>query len=150
MALRAWRDLHAGLRMTLVRGNHDSHAGDPPQDLGISVVDEPCLMGPFAACHHPQLHPTHFVLAGHNHPVFNLQGAARDRVRLPCFVQEARQAILPAFGAFTGGHAVQAGPHLSLYAVGGGRVWAIPQTPRLVRAPVPATSQSVSPTRNLK
>ena len=29
-ALDAWRARHAGLALTLVRGNHDSRAGDPP------------------------------------------------------------------------------------------------------------------------
>ena len=38
----------------LVRGNHDSHAGDPPASLAIEMVDEPLGIGPFAACHHPQ------------------------------------------------------------------------------------------------
>jgi len=125
-ALRAWRDRHDTVGITLVRGNHDLHAGDPPPDLGIEVLNEPWLMGPFAACHHPQIHATHFVLAGHTHPVVNLHGAARDRLRLPCFVKDERQATLPAFGSFTGGHPVELHPRRLLYAVGGGRVWAIP------------------------
>lgn len=125
-ALRAWRDHHAAMHMTLVRGNHDSHAGDPPVELGIAVVDEPVLIGPFAACHHPQVHATHFVLAGHTHPVVKLRGAARDHLRLPCFVKDERQATLPAFGAFTGGHLVAQHSGRSLYAVGGGRVWVVP------------------------
>jgi DNA ligase-associated metallophosphoesterase len=129
-ALRAWREQHRGVAMTLVRGNHDSHAGDPPLELGIEVVDEPWLVGPFAACHHPQLHPTHLVLAGHTHPVVNLQGTARDRLRLPCFVKEEGVATLPAFGAFTGGHLVEPASGRSLYAVGGGRVWAMPMPAR--------------------
>jgi metallophosphoesterase superfamily enzyme len=45
----------------LVRGNHDSRAGDPPASLGIRVVDEPFAVGPFAACHHPQRHETHWA-----------------------------------------------------------------------------------------
>ena len=44
-----------------------------------------------------------FVLAGHLHPVCHLSGPARDAMRLPCFVSEPGQGILPAFGAFTGG-----------------------------------------------
>ena len=31
LALQDWRHQHHALRITLVRGNHDSHAGDPPQ-----------------------------------------------------------------------------------------------------------------------
>jgi DNA ligase-associated metallophosphoesterase len=125
-ALRDWRELHRSLDMTLVRGNHDDRAGDPPAEVRIDVVDEPWLLGPFACCHHPQTHPTHFVLAGHLHPVCQLSGPARDAMRLPCFVSEQGQAILPAFGAFTGGHLMPAAPGRQLHAVGGDRVWAVP------------------------
>lgn len=125
-ALAVWRQQHAAVAMTLVRGNHDGRAGDPPPEASIKVVDEPWPIGPFAACHHPQTHPTHFVLAGHDHPVVVLQGPARDRLRLPCFVSTARQATLPAFGAFTGGHPVVRRADQALQAVGGGRVWTVP------------------------
>lgn len=126
-ALQAWRDMHGALAMTLVRGNHDSRAGDPPATLGVAVVDEPHLLGPFACCHHPQTHPTHFVLAGHLHPVCSLYGRGRDKLRLPCFVQEGGQAILPAFGEFTGGWQVPAAPGRRFYGVGGDAVWALPE-----------------------
>jgi uncharacterized protein len=125
-ALQAWRAQHAQLALTLVRGNHDSRAGDPPPALGIAVVNEPHLIGPFAACHHPQLHATHFVLAGHLHPVCTLYGRGRDRIRMPCFVHEGEQAILPAFGEFTGGWQVEAAPGRRFYGVGGDAVWALP------------------------
>ncbi len=121
--LGVWRQSHASLNCTLVRGNHDSRAGDPPAALNISVVNEPHLVGPFAACHHPQAHSSHAVLAGHVHPAAQLQGPARDRLRLPCFVFEERSAILPAFGEFTGGYTVAAQPGVQLYPVGGETVW---------------------------
>ena len=125
-ALSVWRASFAGLHCVLVRGNHDSRAGDPPPALRMDVVDEPYLVGPFAACHHPQTHPSHFVLAGHLHPALRLHGPARDRLRLPCFCFEDRQAILPAFGEFTGGWLVTPQPGLQLYAVGGQAVWPLP------------------------
>lgn len=125
-AVADWRARHAGVAMTLVRGNHDSRAGDPPAALGIDVVNEPFLLGPFACCHHPQSHATHFVLAGHLHPVCRLYGPGRDSVRLPCFVSDARQAVLPAFGEFTGGWLMERAPERRFYAVGGETVWALP------------------------
>lgn len=125
--LADWRMRHAGIDMTLVRGNHDSRAGDPPAALGIEVVDEPHLLGPFACCHHPQTHPTHFVLAGHLHPACSLHGPGRDRLRMPCFVHEGDQAILPAFGEFTGGWSVPPAPGRRFYGVGGAAVWALPE-----------------------
>ena len=124
--LTAWRESHADLNCLLVRGNHDSRAGDPPLELNISVVDEPHLVGPFAACHHPQTHATHAVLAGHLHPAVQLQGPARDRLRLPCFVMESRSAILPAFGEFTGGYTVMPQTDIQLYVAGGQTVWRLP------------------------
>jgi len=125
-ALHEWRACHAAVDMLLVRGNHDRRAGDPPLLLRIPVVDEPHLHGPFALCHHPQQHPTHFVLAGHMHPVCRLSGRGRDSMRLPCFVADGRQAILPAFGEFTGGWRVEGEPKRQLYPVGGGVVWCLP------------------------
>jgi DNA ligase-associated metallophosphoesterase len=125
--LAEWREIFAALDCVLVRGNHDSRAGDPPASLGIRVVDEPFVLGPFAACHHPQHHATHSVLAGHLHPALNLHGAGRDGMRLPCFCMEAGIAVLPAFGEFTGGWSVPSQPGRRLYPVGGQRVWRLPE-----------------------
>jgi len=130
-ALVVWRQQHAGLACTLVRGNHDSRAGDPPSAVGIDVVNEPWHVPgarSFLACHHPQLHAEHTVLAGHLHPVVNLRGPARDRLRLPCFSAEAGQMVLPAFGEFTGGWKVLPAPGQQLYAVGGQAVWRVSPT----------------------
>lgn len=127
-SLVRWRAAHAGLRATLVRGNHDHRAGDPPPELGFSVVDEPWGLGPFAACHHPQAVPGAVVLAGHLHPVVRLHGPGRDRLRLPCFVQEEGRWLLPAFGEFTGGWEVGATPQREIYVVGAG-VWRLPTPP---------------------
>ena len=126
--LAAWRCEFAALDCVLVRGNHDSRAGDPPAALGIRVVDEPFAVGPFAACHHPQSHATHAVLAGHLHPVLNLRGPGRDHLRLPCFCIEAGLAILPAFGEFTGGWSVAPQAGRRLYPVGGRAVWHLPES----------------------
>jgi len=125
-ALAQWRARHAAVGMTLVRGNHDDRAGDPPASLAIAVVDEPWLLGPFACCHHPQRHPTHFVLAGHLHPVCRMAGRGRDSLRLPCFASDAQQAVLPAFGEFTGGWPMPRADGWRFHAVAGERVWALP------------------------
>ena len=126
-ALDTWRKQFAAIDCVLVRGNHDSRAGDPPATLGIEVVDEPWLIGPFAACHYPQQHPTHKVIAGHLHPAVHLYGPGRDHVRLPCFCFDEHQAILPAFGEFTGGWTVTPAPGSQLYPVGGQAVWRLPE-----------------------
>ncbi|QYY30066.1 ligase-associated DNA damage response endonuclease PdeM [Cupriavidus pinatubonensis] len=127
VALHDWRrSLPQRLRCTLVRGNHDAHAGDPPPELGIMVVTEPFAAGPFALCHMPGASPQGFVLAGHLHPACVLRGAGGDTLRLPCFVFGAQCAILPAFGAFTGHTTIRAQPGEQYYVVGDGRVWPVP------------------------
>lgn len=104
-AMLEWRRRRPGLELVLVRGNHDWHAGDPSALLRVAVVDEPFACGPFALCHHPDVASAGYVIAGHVHPVFHLR-TARESLRLPCFLLGTTRAILPAFGAFTGGHSL--------------------------------------------
>ena len=105
-AMLAWRRKNCKLVLTLVRGNHDKHAGDPAEQLGIDLVDEPWTVGRLSFCHHPDIAAPGYVLAGHVHPVYVL--ATRfDALRLPCFVAGPRRMILPSFGSFTGGHALR-------------------------------------------
>jgi DNA ligase-associated metallophosphoesterase len=105
--LAAWRAGHAQCAMTLVRGNHDQRAGDPPAALGISVVDGPLMLGPWALQHHPQPVPGAYALAGHLHPGIVLRARAAGRLRLPCFHFGAQVGVLPAFGPFTGLHEIE-------------------------------------------
>jgi DNA ligase-associated metallophosphoesterase len=108
-ALTEWRARRRGLDLTLVRGNHDRHAGDPPAHLRIEVVEEPWRVGPLLFAHHPQAHPDGYVLAGHVHPVYRLASRG-DALRLPCFMFGADSGMLPSFGSFTGGHPVVPAP----------------------------------------
>lgn len=110
-----WRELHASLELTLVRGNHDDRAGDPPASLNMSVVDEPLPLGPFALCHYPEARADAYVLAGHWHPCISIRARAFERLRLPCFwlgddtgnLPANAVGVLPAFGSFTGMHRVE-------------------------------------------
>ncbi|WP_313168017.1 ligase-associated DNA damage response endonuclease PdeM [Massilia oculi] len=124
LAMLAWRGRHPDLALMLVRGNHDLHAGDPAAALGMTLVDEPHAIGPFAFCHHPGVDAPGYGLAGHVHPVYVL--ATRfDALRLPCFVVGEQGLILPSFGAFTGGHAVKPGPGDHIYVTSGDAVHAV-------------------------
>jgi DNA ligase-associated metallophosphoesterase len=134
-AVQAWRERHLALPMTLVRGNHDRNAGDPPPALRMHVVADPHPVGPFACCHEPRRVQGQFVLAGHLHPVCRIHGAGRDHLRLRCFVvDDDHAAVLPAFGEFTGGWPVDPAPGRRLYGIGDGRVWALPQARDLAPA----------------
>jgi metallophosphoesterase superfamily enzyme len=124
----------------LVRGNHDRHAGDPPGEAGFSVVEAPHRIGPFTLHHEPveaggksDRHapgregegPT-FRLAGHLHPAVRLQGAGRDRLRLPCFWVQPEQMILPAFGGFTGAARIDPQAGDQVFVVGPDGVLPVP------------------------
>jgi DNA ligase-associated metallophosphoesterase len=100
--LHAWRARHPGLRVVLVEGNHDRHAGALPQTLRVEYVREPWVIGPWALCHHPQRVEDVYVLAGHLHPVYRIS-TRTDSVRVPCFRFGLDCGVLPAFGSFTGG-----------------------------------------------
>lgn len=101
-AFERWHEANQHVRLVLVRGNHDRHAGDPPPELGVECVDSPLVESPFVMTHHPARSAEGYVLAGHLHPGVPLYGRARQRERLPCFWFAAECAVLPAFGDFTG------------------------------------------------
>ncbi len=121
-AVARWRDAHAALELTLVRGNHDERAGDPPVSLRFVVVDEPLVIGGLALCHHPVARDGLYVLAGHLHPCVTLGGRAFDSLRLPCFHFGPTVGVLPAFGSFTGMHAIRSTEDDRVFAVTDDRV----------------------------
>ena len=124
-AVIRWREFHSALELTLVRGNHDDRAGDPPPVLDIQAFDEPLLHHGLALCHHPQPIAGAFVLAGHVHPCVSIGGRAHDWHRLPCFWFTQRLGVLPAFGAFTGMHALPRDAGDRIWAIAGGQLVAV-------------------------
>ncbi|MFM1769596.1 MAG: ligase-associated damage response endonuclease PdeM [Verrucomicrobiota bacterium] len=115
--LGRWRARHAGLTVTLVRGNHDRQAGDPPATLGIDCVGEPWPLGPWSCRHAPGTEPGAHVLAGHVHPGVLLRDRNGSRLRAACFVSEAGCTVLPAFGEFTGLKEIPRAPGRRRFAV---------------------------------
>jgi DNA ligase-associated metallophosphoesterase len=127
--MRAWREQHSTLQCTLIRGNHDDRAGDPPAELNFDVVDEPLVIGPFALCHHPETRSQGYVLAGHWHPCITLAGKAKTRLRLPCFwlgdERTRRVGVMPAYGEFTGMHPINQQPGDRVIVIAGDAVRAL-------------------------
>jgi DNA ligase-associated metallophosphoesterase len=113
----AWRRQHSRLALTLVRGNHDSHAGDPPADWAVRCVDGPWPLAGLHLAHHPEPMPEGYVIAGHTHPAAVVGGRGHDRLRLPCFHFGPQVGVLPAFGAFTGMHVMPQGADDRVYVV---------------------------------
>lgn len=105
----AWRQAHSPLEITLVRGNHDQHAGDPPADWNIRCVEEPWIGDGLVFCHQPCIHDAGIVVAGHIHPCVRLLDVDGSTHRAPCFLFNKRRILLPSFGSFTGSHPIR--PH---------------------------------------
>jgi DNA ligase-associated metallophosphoesterase len=102
----AWRAARKSIELTLVRGNHDRKAGDPPAEWEIACVEEGGTLGPFVLNHEPGPSRGGYALAGHVHPAVRLTGDG-ESLRLPCFWFARRYGVLPAFGAFTGSAVVR-------------------------------------------
>ncbi len=127
-AFSAWRASRPGLAITLVRGNHDRWAADPPAELAIEVIEPGGVVGGLALHHEPPEENTGVpALCGHLHPGVRLIAAGPSRkgrpgLRAPCYWFSERLGVLPAFGTFTGCAMIR--PHVGdrVYAVGTGRV----------------------------
>ncbi len=119
--LRPWRAKHATLGMRLVRGNHDTRAGDVPAALDFQVTNE-FVEPPFVFRHLPGASPDGFTLAGHLHPAYRLRGPGRESLRLACFWLTSHGLVLPAFGEFTGCMEISRAPVDRIFVVAGDRV----------------------------
>ncbi len=121
-----WRTEHATIEVTLVRGNHDARAGDPPATWNVACVDEPHALPPFLACHRITNPRVGYALCGHVHPGMRVHGSGEQTARLPCFVLGPRRAILPAFGRFTGLADIAPAPQERIVVVAGATLFALP------------------------
>ena len=120
-----WRQAHAQMAIELVVGNHDLSAGRPAAVLDIRVHDEPLVEHGIAFEHEPpapDAPPELPTIAGHVHPTVRLEDFDGSGVRVPCFVVEEMQMIVPAFGSFTGGWKMDRTPGRKLYVSAAGRV----------------------------
>lgn len=94
--------LMAGRRWIWVAGNHDPGPADLPGTHLAEVHEGPLTF------RHVAMPGASAEVSGHYHPKLRLALGGRHVTR-PCFLIDAARAILPAFGAYTGGLATGAG-----------------------------------------
>jgi DNA ligase-associated metallophosphoesterase len=117
-----WRESHRDCRMTLVRGNHDRASGRIPAEWNIEEVEEPLNEDEFQFSHDLPCDGNLPTFTGHVHPTVHLTDYDGSTVPAPCFVFDARCAILPAFGTFTGGYKVEPQPGRRMFLVAASRI----------------------------
>lgn len=132
--VQVWRREHASLQMVLVRGNHDRHAGDPPDDWQIECHSEPLRSGPWVLRHTPEPDPQGMVLAGHLHPVVRMRDGLRGWLRMACFHRSPKMLVFPAFGSFTGGAPIRATSDDDVYVMHQGVIRCLQKSSRADRS----------------
>lgn len=123
-AWRAWRAGHPGLRIRVLRGNHDRAFAASVLDVEDAGGEQ--RDGPFLLRHDPRPAPGAHVLCGHVHPLAALPGLHR---RWPAFWLREGLTVLPAFSAFTAGVAPRLRPGERLVACVEGAAIALPEAP---------------------
>lgn len=104
--LQLWSGLFPSVEMVLVKGNHDILHPSYYSEAGFVVVDT-FATRTFLFVHEPlkmaQLPlQEKYVVSGHIHPGVKLFGMGRQSLKVSCFYFGENQAVLPAFGRFTG------------------------------------------------
>ena len=100
----------------LVAGNHDIIAPEKFEKVNVNMFPE-LVLDQFLLTHHPEERQGHFTFCGHIHPAVKLSGFGRQQLRLPCFFKSKNQMILPAFGEFTGTHALKPKKEDEVYVI---------------------------------
>lgn len=124
---REWRAVHHYIEMIIVMGNHDILPVSLLLECDLQVYVNDYEEDVFVFTHHPRVEfdTSKFVFAGHVHPVFTSYGRGRQSVRLPCFVIDKYQAILPSFGVFTGGYQMGQADDRKIYITTDTRVFSV-------------------------
>jgi len=91
------RSLTSATAWTWITGNHDPS----PDGFGGTIVPE-LRVSALTFRHEPEPAPATGEIAGHLHPCAVVRVRGR-RLRRSCFASDSTRAILPAFGAYTGG-----------------------------------------------
>ena len=122
-----WRDAYADIAFMLVRGNHDRHSEMPPS-FRFDWVGAERRVGPFVFTHQPRSSASGYNIAGHLHPAVALTGRGGLKATLPCFVFGTAQALLPAFGGFTGSQLIRPKPEDTVFVIADDTVMQLPKS----------------------
>jgi len=93
-------ELQTGRDWIWIAGNHDPAL---PREIGGTVANE-VQVGPLTFRHEPT--GAHGEIAGHLHPKARVSRRGRS-VERRCFASDGLRAVMPSFGAYTGGLSIR-------------------------------------------
>lgn len=120
-----WRKDLAGLPIHLVKGNHDILEQQWYAANEIEVHAQLLTKGPFTFMHElPEQEKVvnEYIFTGHIHPGIHIAGLGKQSLRFPCFYFAEQYAVLPAFGRFTGLHAIKPKKKDKIFAIADQRI----------------------------
>jgi uncharacterized protein len=121
-----WRMQYPGLKIMLIKGNHDILPPSAYTELDIEVVKK-YTTDVFLFTHDKcDAHTDKFCFSGHLHPGIRVEDNARQSLKFPCFHFTANSCTLPAFSKFTGLALVKPGIGDKVYAIADTEIVNIP------------------------
>ena len=129
---RTFREGIAAVETVLVLGNHDRRVRIPAS-LGLDAVVPELVEGTIRFIHDPidadepneqkgsvnhRSLDHRVTFCGHLHPRLAIRSPSGARLTERCFVEHDGCFVLPAFGSFTGTHAVEPAAGMRLFAAG--------------------------------
>jgi len=113
-----WRNTFPGLKVWLVKGNHDNLKEDDYTNMEIEIFKKELCFMPFRFIHDkPTEFDDYYNISGHIHPGVTIYGKARQKLNFPCFYFNKTCAVLPAFSTFTGLSLIRPEPGDRFFAI---------------------------------
>jgi metallophosphoesterase superfamily enzyme len=90
------------------------------EEASIKIHEDCLSIGAFIFTHDIstcETSPGSYYFSGHIHPGIVMRGLGKQSLRLPCFYFGKMDAVLPAFGKFTGTFPVNPQKHDTVFAI---------------------------------
>lgn len=117
-----WRIDFSHVNIHLIKGNHDILLKKWYNKANIILHEKMLVLNKFCFVHDIKDAQEYseakvYTFSGHIHPAIELKISAKQHIKLPCFYFDKTQAILPAFGKFTGLHTIKKQTTTKVFAI---------------------------------
>ena len=115
-----WREDLNGIRIQLIKGNHDILKDKWYESAGIKVQKQSLQIGKFCFQHDMSgcdQREDSYLFSGHIHPGIVINGLGKQSLKFPCFYFTKEYCVLPAFSRFTGVYVIDPKPGEDVFAI---------------------------------